>query len=468
MSSTHSFVNHIVSLLKPYLQRLLPILFLLGFLLPGCQVQVVEERPSPPAQAETDAGVIVLNPFSGEVTTIVEVNGEGWPAGAEILISINIDGDSYSVAEATAGPDGTFRTTFVVPDHPALTTGTEQVIPVVAMVQGRDSSAQAYFTVSGDEEAVIEEEAVAEGDEQADEEELADEEALTDEEGVVDEERVTDEEALAEEETLAGEEALAQEDDSADEEEEEEATSTPIIPTPTPRPGPSATATEAPTAARMGESLPTRAPTRTSTPTRTPTPTLALPRAVIAANALNVREGPGIVYPIIGVVRRGETFVIVGRNGGWWLISFPSAAGDQGWVSSYYTETENVFTVPMAMAPPTPILPTPTFTRVPPTVTPVPIMVCNPGEWSGCGGRPPAVSCLPDYVSQCTSDGVWGQCVWDPGFCWDDDDDDNDNNNNDNDDDDDNDNNDNDDDDDNDNNDNDNDDDDDNNDNDDN
>ncbi len=74
---------------------------------------------------------------------------------------------------------------------------------------------------------------------------------------------------------------------------------------------------------------------------------------------------------------------------------------------------------------PTPVptsTPQPTDTLTPsptplPTPTPTRQKVCNPGEWTGCGGRPPAVVCDPEYVSRCQPDGTRGPCRWDPTTC---------------------------------------------------
>jgi len=51
------------------------------------------------------------------------------------------------------------------------------------------------------------------------------------------------------------------------------------------------------------------------------------------------------------------------------------------------------------------------------TLAPAPAPQCDPGEWSECGGLPPAVVCDAEYVSQCQADGTWGPCQWDPGKC---------------------------------------------------
>jgi hypothetical protein len=51
------------------------------------------------------------------------------------------------------------------------------------------------------------------------------------------------------------------------------------------------------------------------------------------------------------------------------------------------------------------------------TEVPTPNMVCNPGQWTGCGGLPPSIVCPWNSVSQCQPDGTWGACIWDPSTC---------------------------------------------------
>jgi hypothetical protein len=330
------------------LRRVKLLLLTLGLWLVSCGAEIVQTPAPAPSQEQEAAGVIILEPFNGEVNTVVTVKGQHWLANTQVIVSMTIGGVSYSLAAPTADGEGQFTATFVVPDHPGFKT--QRVIPIVASISGSSASAQAFFSV----------------------------------------------------------------------------TDPPSTATPTPLPTP--TATSAPRAS------PTTAPTSTLTPTSEPTttptstPTPALPKAIISAKDLNVRSGPGLIYPVIGLAASAQEFEILGRNGGWWLIRYPGQTANQGWISDDYATAQNVANVPIVVAPPPPV-PTPTLTSVP---TPTVSRVCLAGEWSGCGGRPPAVVCLPDYVSQCTADGVWGQCIWDPGFCGpgyyfgDDDDNDND------------------------------------------
>ncbi len=149
-------------------------------------------------------------------------------------------------------------------------------------------------------------------------------------------------------------------------------------------------------------------PEATGTPEATPAP--VDPRGIVTANRLNVRSGPGLIYPIIGQVQAENEVDISGQNSGWWRIEYLSAASDFGWVSGNFIDAEDVADVPLIQAPaPPPPTPAPTAT---PTPEPT-FQECNPGQWSGCSPS----FCPVEYVSQCQADGTWGQCVWDPGHC---------------------------------------------------
>jgi uncharacterized protein YgiM (DUF1202 family) len=325
-------------------------LFAFGLWLIGCQVEIAQ-TPSPRPPADQRAGLIILEPFAGEINSLVTVKGQNWPANAQLVVAMTIGGVSYSIAAPTVGADGQFSAAFVVPDHPGFKT--QRMIPIVASVSGGDSSAQAFFNVI----------------------------------------------------------------DPAD------PTATPVLPTPTPLPTPTAANIPTPSPTLTPSPAATPTPEPTATPTSTPTP--VLPIAIISTNGLNVRSGPGVAYPAIGLAVSGQEFEILGQNGGWWLVRYPGQTANQGWISGDYVTTQHVDNVQIVVAPPPPA-PTPTFTSMP---TPTTARVCTPGEWSGCGGRPPAVMCLAQYVSQCGADGVWGQCIWDPGFCGKNYDNDNDNGN---------------------------------------
>jgi len=93
---------------------------------------------------------------------------------------------------------------------------------------------------------------------------------------------------------------------------------------------------------------------------------------VIAKNGLNVRTGPGLEYPVIGVAPSGITLEVVGvsQDRTWWVINIPGAPGNYGWVSEEYVEVQNGDGVLVIPAPP---VPTPVAT-LKPTVTPAPDM----------------------------------------------------------------------------------------------
>jgi hypothetical protein len=175
-------------------------------------------------------------------------------------------------------------------------------------------------------------------------------------------------------------------------------------------------------------------PAAVSTPVPRPPTSPPSPYVIVAANTLNIRSGPGTVYPVIGQALKNQILEAVGRHNNWWQIRFPGTLNTFGWVSDAYVIAQNTNAVPIVAAPPppTPVV-QPTFTPQPtytpnPTYTPgppAPIYVeCLPEQWSDCGGDPPHLYCHPEYVAQCQSDGRWGQCVWAPGVCRDEDEDD--------------------------------------------
>ncbi len=140
-------------------------------------------------------------------------------------------------------------------------------------------------------------------------------------------------------------------------------------------------ATPVPTATPTATPVPSDTPTPfipTSTPRTTPTP--STPYAIMNSphGFVNVRSGPGVVYdPPLGTYQNTVVADVLGKqydlDGNlWWLISFPAAPFDQGWVYAPYTLAYNVGQIPWVTAPPTP---TPVY--VSPTPTPRPHAVIN-------------------------------------------------------------------------------------------
>lgn len=68
-------------------------------------------------------------------------------------------------------------------------------------------------------------------------------------------------------------------------------------------------------------------------PEQAPEPSAPTGR-VVGTQGLNVRTGPGTVFPVIGVARLGDEGEIIGRSADsrWWVVSVPSAPGGMGWV----------------------------------------------------------------------------------------------------------------------------------------
>ena len=136
-----------------------------------------------------------------------------------------------------------------------------------------------------------------------------------------------------------------------------------LWPTSTPTPRPTSTPTPRPTATI------TRTPTLTRTPTATSRPTVAAgPSFTVARDTVNVRSGPGTNYPIVGKVRRGQTFTPDGRNraGDWLRFRW---IGGQGWVYASLMTVSGLDEVPVVNAPRAP---------TPPTSTPAPAQSSPP------------------------------------------------------------------------------------------
>jgi chitodextrinase len=87
---------------------------------------------------------------------------------------------------------------------------------------------------------------------------------------------------------------------------------------------------------------------RPDTPTAQPgTPTAT------ATTDLNIRGGPGTDFPVLGLLRAGQSAEITGvsPDRGWWQIKFSGAADERGWVSARYVSAENTGDVPVVQSP---------------------------------------------------------------------------------------------------------------------
>jgi PKD repeat protein len=103
------------------------------------------------------------------------------------------------------------------------------------------------------------------------------------------------------------------------------------------------------------------------------------PPHLTTATDLNLRGGPGMAYPVLGLVPAGETAEVTGvsADGNWWQVKSSDAAGERGWLSARYVTTQNVASVPLVEAPPLPATPTSTPE---PTVSPTPSTIAG---WRG-------------------------------------------------------------------------------------
>jgi hypothetical protein len=139
-------------------------------------------------------------------------------------------------------------------------------------------------------------------------------------------------------------------------------TDTPVPPTETPTPEPTATPTS------------TSAPEPTATATATP---VAQPQ-VSSASAINVRGGPGTVYPVVGQLQPGRPVDVLGRNSDrtWWQVRLGN--GSEGWVAASVVDVTGpvdgiavAANIPTAPPQPTP-RPQPTAAPAVPTSAPAP------------------------------------------------------------------------------------------------
>ncbi len=126
---------------------------------------------------------------------------------------------------------------------------------------------------------------------------------------------------------------------------------------------PTATVTPLPTATPRPTDIPATAttlpPTFTVAPPKAPEAATAtavpLPVASVIVRLLNVREGPGLDYTVVGAVAEGDTLDVIGQNagGGWWQVC--CVAGQPGWViSEAVTLTGEAANVPVVRITPVP------------------------------------------------------------------------------------------------------------------
>jgi hypothetical protein len=154
---------------------------------------------------------------------------------------------------------------------------------------------------------------------------------------------------------------------------------------------PPATATPSPTSAPPTPVPPS--PTATSRPTGTPTLTPSVtptpgPDAVVTADALTLRGGPGTVYARLGTLRKGDSLTVTARTAAGDWLAVTTQAGKKGWVAAAYVDLN---------LPPDEI---PLAAEVPPTPTPPPTQPPTaPPEQAPGEGQPPPTSPPPAPTS---------------------------------------------------------------------
>lgn len=116
----------------------------------------------------------------------------------------------------------------------------------------------------------------------------------------------------------------------------------------------------------------TATPEPTATSTVEPAPSVPLAKST---TNLNIRSGSGTGYPVVGLIRTGQTAEITGLSpdGRWWQIAFDGADNGRGWVAAEYVIAENTGNVVVVQPP-----------ALPPTATPAPTPTSMPiTDWRG-------------------------------------------------------------------------------------
>jgi hypothetical protein len=132
------------------------------------------------------------------------------------------------------------------------------------------------------------------------------------------------------------------------------------------------------------ETLTALLPTETSVVevllTETPTPAILKPIVTASENEINLRNGPGTDYEVVGTLPAGESLEIVGRNtnSSWWQVSTQTGLA---WVAAEVVAANNIDdSIPIVEAPPPPVQPLPVEQSPQPTSAPtsVPVAPAQP------------------------------------------------------------------------------------------
>ena len=93
-----------------------------------------------------------------------------------------------------------------------------------------------------------------------------------------------------------------------------------------------------------------------------PTGGIQLGNPVVTARTnVNVREGPGTNYPVLGLLQSGQSATVTGLSPdtNWWQIKFTGASDERGWLAAQYVTAKNTANVVTIQPPPSPATPTP-------------------------------------------------------------------------------------------------------------
>ena len=143
-------------------------------------------------------------------------------------------------------------------------------------------------------------------------------------------------------------------------------------------------------------------------PTVAPTNTAAPVAAAFTVNkaSVNVREGPGSAYQLLGTITQGQEMAITGKDssGSWWQFNYN---GDPGWVTADLV-TVNAAAADVALAANIPALPTrapqPTARPAAPAAPALPAQPPAPATQFMVNGTNPRVNTNPRVTVWCL---VW-------------------------------------------------------------
>lgn len=105
----------------------------------------------------------------------------------------------------------------------------------------------------------------------------------------------------------------------------------------------------------------------------------AQPARLVTRDTLNIRNGPGLNFDVVGAFAVGAEAIILGRSEDWlwWQVVCPGGvAAESCWViaEARFSEAVDAIGVPIALAPPTP--------TITPTPSPTPCVPSAPAGWA--------------------------------------------------------------------------------------